>query len=105
MKLPYLFRHLDRVQVKGKTVGVNLYQPVYAREGVDKKIQAYDKALQLLSLERFAEAQDELEKLATLWPSDRVISAWLERVQSYQQQPERFSRDYINGVRVFAEKR
>ena len=104
-ELPYLFRYLDRVQVKGKTVGVNLYQPVYAREGVDKKIQAYEKVMQLVSLEKFAQAQQEFEKLAALWPSDRVISAWLERVRSYQQQPESFSRDYINGVRVFAEKR
>lgn len=104
-ELPYLFRYLDRVQVKGKTVGVNLYQPVYAREGVDKKLQAYDKALQLLSLEKFLQAQQEFEKLATLWPSDRVISAWLERVRSYQQQPKNFRRDYVDGVRVFAAKR
>ena len=99
-----VYRRLDTVQMKGKTVGIDIFEPMQNMEGLDKKLQSYHQALDLILNHEFELAQQAFVKYTALWPSDKVAQLWLQRSQSYAAQAEIFDQDYSNGVRVLTSK-
>jgi len=99
-----VYRRLDTVQVKGKTVGIDIFEPMQDMEGLDKKIQSYHQALDLMLNREFEQAQEAFVKYTALWPSDKVAQLWLERSSLYAMKTEIFDQDYRNGVRILTSK-
>lgn len=100
----YVYRRLDNVQVKGKTVGINIYQPVLERDEVDKKLQAYNKAYDFILKHEFRKAMAEFENYNKSWPHDKVVNLWFERCKLYAEKKEAFELDYRDGVRILNSK-
>ncbi|GHT89014.1 adenylate/guanylate cyclase domain-containing protein [Alphaproteobacteria bacterium] len=71
-----LFRVIDKIAVKGKTVGLTIYEPIYAMNKPDdktyyKKIELCEKsqdAFELYQNERFSEAFSHYSKLLESFP-------------------------------------
>ena len=99
-----VYRRLDTVQVKGKTVGIDIFEPMQDMKGLDKKLQSYHQALDLMLNREFEQAQEAFAKYTALWPSDKVAQFWLERSRLYAMHTEMFDQDYSNGVRILTSK-
>jgi len=97
---PYVYRRLDNVQVKGKSVGINMYQPIQMRDEVDKKLQAYNRAYDFILKHEFRKAAAEFENYVKSWPDDNVVNLWLERCKLYAEKTAAFNLDYRDGVRI-----
>lgn len=100
----YMYRRLDNVQVKGKTVGINIYQPIHERDGADKKLQAYNRAYDFILKHEFRKAMAEFENYINSWPHDKVVNLWFERSKLYAEKKEAFELDYRDGVRILNSK-
>ena len=99
-----LFRRLDNVQVKGKTVAINIFQPMPAMHGLDNKLQSYHSALELMMNHEFEQAQEAFEEYIALWPGDKVAQLCLRRINAYVEKPALFDQDYQGGVRTLTSK-
>jgi TolA-binding protein len=73
-------------------------------KGLEKKLQSYHQALDLVLGREFAQAQEAFIKYMALWPSDKVAQSWLERSSLYARHAEMFDLDYSNGVRILTSK-
>ena len=97
---PVDFRRLDRVQVLGKTVGLDIFQPIKASKSVDERLQPYHQALDLMLNQKFNKAVYLLEKYTLRWSSDRVAQRLLERCKDFAKHPDHFQKDYSKGIRI-----
>jgi predicted ATPase/class 3 adenylate cyclase/GAF domain-containing protein/tRNA A-37 threonylcarbamoyl transferase component Bud32 len=83
----YAFRLIDRLQVKGKSAEVSVYEvfdadPPKLREGKLITKTAFEEALLLYNLDSFRKAAKLFEEVLILNPEDRVAQIYLERCQS-----------------------
>lgn len=101
---PVVFRRLDRVQVRGKTVGLDIFQPIKAGDKVDERLQPYHEALDLMLNQKFNKAVYLLEKYTLRWSSDSVAQRLLERCNDYAKHPHHFQKDYSKGIRILDSK-
>ena len=100
----WVYRRLDNVQLKGKTVAVNLFQPLRAEEADSRKLHDYDEALESMFRHQFQQSMNMFEALTASSPDDKVLQGWLERTKIYSRQPQCFDRDYQQGVRILTSK-
>ena len=80
----YAFRIIDRVQVKGKSADVSVYEvfdadPPKLREGKLITKTAFEEALLHYNLHSFTYAERLFEEVLRLNPEDRVAQIYLER--------------------------
>jgi predicted lipoprotein len=84
---------LDRVQVKGKRRGVDIYELLgFADEPLSAEMTqfctAYEAALRLYWRRDWSAAQQQWLALQEHWPGDRSIGLMLERCAHLQAHPE-----------------
>ena len=82
----YAFRLIDRLQVKGKSAEVSVYEvfdadPPKLREGKLITKTAFEEALLLYNLDSFRKAAKLFEEVLSLNPEDKVAQIYLERCQ------------------------
>jgi PAS domain S-box-containing protein len=82
----YAFRFIDRVQVKGKSTEVGVYEifdadPPKIREGKLITKTAFEEALLLYNLNSFREAAQGFEEVLLFNPEDTVARIYLHRCQ------------------------
>ena len=101
------FRELDTVQVKGKTTGVTIYQVLTPSEcihEVDRYIERFQQARQLLEKCHFKESLDAFTELRHDWEHDVVTQVFHQRVDAYIHNPELFEQEYQNGIYICSSK-
>jgi class 3 adenylate cyclase len=82
----YDIRLIDRVQVKGKSEQVTVYEifdadPPELREGKLTTKSEFEKAILLFHLNSFSEAQGLFQRCLTANPGDKVSQIYLERCE------------------------
>jgi len=100
----WIFRYLDRVQVKGRSTGLAIYEPLMRSEAASIIVDRYAQAMAELMDERFDQAAEMLSALLNLYPHDRASELLLERCEGYVTNPEVFSLEYRDEVRIFDHK-
>jgi adenylate cyclase len=103
-KCPFVFRLLDTVQVKGKSVGIKIYQPLLARPGVVARVDEYQRAYDLMLDQKFNRAVYLFENYLVRFPGDEAAKRMLERCKVYRNNPESYQQDYRKGVRILDSK-
>ena len=98
------YRRLDTVQLKGKSVGINLFEPIPACPGLEEQLAKYNQALEKIFACEFESAVRDFETYVEAYPEDEVARKWLQRCQSYAGSPDLFDRDYEDGVRIMETK-
>lgn len=101
-------RLLDRVQVKGKQRGVNIYELLgFAEEPLSEQMQLfqrqYETALRLYWQRQWAQAEVGLMELQHQWPGDLSVQLILERCRYLQMHPQRVGETW-EGCFVFDSK-
>lgn len=85
----FVYRTLDRVKVKGKQVGVTVYEPICASNEItpelQNKLQRHDAALDAFWHRDWDNAQALFTALADDWPEDRLYPLYLERISHLRQ--------------------
>ena len=86
----FLIRLIDRVQVKGASEAVTIYEVFSgdAQEWQDKKIetkQKLEEAIGLYQLQRFAEARQSFLECLAVYPEDKVITLYIDRCNHFLQ--------------------
>jgi PAS domain S-box-containing protein len=82
--IEYAFRVIDRLQVKGKSEMVSVFEifdadPALLRDGKLKTKSKFEKALFLYNKHSFGEAGKLFQRCLDINPSDRVAQIYLER--------------------------
>ena len=102
----FLTRELDVIQVKGKTKGVRIFE-VFARadeavsDELKRRLDAYDKALQLYQGRRWPDALKAFAAGRESFPKDKVFGLYTERCEYFIANPPA---DDWNGVWVLKDK-
>lgn len=83
----FAFRHIDRLQVKGKDEPVDVFQPLGLRKQLNPltldALKDYHKARNLYLQQDWQAARAEFEKLVTLDPQCRLYLIYLERIAGH----------------------
>ena len=102
----FLTRELDVIQVKGKTKGVRIFE-VFARAGeavpdeLKRRLETYDKALQLYQGRRWADALKAFGAGREAFAKDKVFTLYADRCEYFLAHPPA---DDWNGVWVLKDK-
>jgi adenylate cyclase len=102
----FLTRELDVIQVKGKTKGVRIFE-VFARAGeavpdeLKRRLETYDKALQLYQGRRWADALKAFGAGREAFAKDKVFALYADRCEYFLAHPPA---DNWNGVWVLKDK-
>jgi adenylate cyclase len=99
-------RSVARVQVKGKTLPVDVFTLIAARNGeVDaellKWMQAYEEGIEKFRQRDFQQAKILFSRFLEFYPDDLLAKMYLERALDYEQQPPD---EAWNAVEVFKKK-
>ncbi len=93
----FTFRYLDKIKVKWKNIGINIYELVsYIWEAwifKENIIADFEKAVDLYMNKKFLEAKEIFEKLAKLW--DNPSKVYYKRCEIFLQTPPNQSWDGI----------
>lgn len=80
----FVYRELDRVQVKGKAQAIHVYQPVCKAEEADdellKEIKLLEKALALYRARHWDEAEKLFSRLHQMQPELLLYSLYISRI-------------------------
>ncbi|MDF1762805.1 MAG: adenylate/guanylate cyclase domain-containing protein, partial [Oleibacter sp.] len=80
----WLYRHMDRVAVKGKEEPVDIYEPLIelnaATPELIKKCDEHNRAMQSYIAGDFAASQQEFEALLVQYPEDKVYPMFIDRI-------------------------
>ena len=104
--LPFYFRLLDMVQVKGKSEGGAIYE-IGSKEtqpGYVSLLQEYTAARHLLAQKKFEEAIVLLQGMKQQFPQDKATHKLLMRCYRYRDLQELYDLEYNNGIRVMMRK-
>lgn len=102
---PLVFRQLDRVQVKGKTTGLDIYQAFFSpSQALLGYIANYEAALHELLEGNVHGALSKLQSLNQLWSDDIPTQLLLAMCIDYAQDIQTYEKDYHQGVRVLLAK-
>lgn len=104
--IQWIFRRLDCVQVKGKTTGIAIYQPLPSDHDLQLNdcIMYYHQALDDMHTQQFGKAVKGLQALINQWPEDMPSHKLLERCEAYLKDPDHYARDYSKRTRIFTNK-
>jgi adenylate cyclase len=87
----FVFRQLDRVRVKGKKLGVAIYEVVTKKVGATPalldEIQASDKALNAYFNQDFDAAYKMFEDLHAAHPQVKLYKLYIERITEFKNNP------------------
>lgn len=100
----YVCRALDQIQVKGKTVPVEIFELMgkgRALAGLADKANAFNDALELYQSQKFAAAKDAFDDFAERFPGDMPCQIYLERTAHYIESPPG---EGWNGVFIATQK-
>jgi adenylate cyclase len=101
----FVFRKLDRVRVKGKTRGVEIYEPLgYAKKfppALQKEIDLYHSALEYYFTHQWEKASALFAELAREKPHEKLYQLYLKRLNDFVENPP--SADW-DGVYTHLEK-
>lgn len=101
----YIFRILDRVKVKGKKLGVAIYEVVAreaeASEELKEEIKKSDRAANLYFDQKWDEAEKLFNELHKANPDVKIYKLYLERIAAFKEAPPPAEWD---GVYVHATK-
>jgi adenylate cyclase len=86
----FLFRHIDRVKVKGKVKAVDCYEPICALEKADaelrQRVAEYHKALDFYFAQDWNEAESVLKALQQNEPESLLYKVYLERIETLREE-------------------
>lgn len=101
----YVYRHLDKVRVKGRSEPVTILEPLGLQGKLQAEtvtwLQAYEEAVAVYLQADFAKAKSLFEQLQEEHPQDSLPEIYLERIAHYQLQPPG---DDWDGVWTHTEK-
>ncbi len=101
----HVLRLVDRLQVKGKTEPVKVYEPLCRKEQATPELLArlasWNRALQCYFDQRWDDAENELGELLAAEPECRLYQIFLERVATMRAMPPAVTWD---GVYILKEK-
>lgn len=84
-------KKLDKVQVKGKSVGVEVYQPVCTEDGLTEALKRelglHHTALEYYWQQQWDDAWRIFEQLLAEFPETRLYSLYLERIEAIRHSP------------------
>ncbi len=87
----YIYRELDKVQVKGKTEPVTIYEAVAHRNNISPDYLSYLELLQQALLyyyrQNWLPSQQIFSQLHQQQPDNRLHSLYLERIEAFKHQP------------------
>jgi adenylate cyclase len=87
----FLFRQLDQVRVKGKKLGITIYEVVCnmteATPDQIAEIKESDAGLKDYFNQRWNAAEAKFSELHQLHPDTKLYKIYLERIQEFQQTP------------------
>jgi adenylate cyclase len=86
-----LFRHVDRVKVKGKTEAVDLYEPVNlfseASSDVCYEVQTFNEAHKCYHHQRWDDAETLLQQLKAKKSDVKLYTLFLDRIADFRKNP------------------
>jgi adenylate cyclase len=101
----FIFRQLDRVRVKGKKVGIGIYEVVSrkkdASEALQQEVIRSDEALNQYFNQNFVEAERMFMELHTAHPDVKLYKLYMDRIAEFKTEPPP---PEWNGVYVHATK-
>ncbi|MDR9467427.1 adenylate/guanylate cyclase domain-containing protein [Marinospirillum sp.] len=87
----YVYRHLDKVRVKGRSEPVTILEPLGLQDSLDAEtrnwLSAYQQAVDIYLQADFVQAKPLFEKLQKEHPQDSLPGIYLERIEHYQMEP------------------
>lgn len=87
----YLYRKLDRVQVKGRNEAVELYQPITkldrASEEEKAQVSLFNSSVQQYSAQQWDHAEAGFRRYLEQQPGDRTAQLYLDRVAENRNNP------------------
>lgn len=101
----HVLRLVDRLQVKGKTEPVKVYEPLCRKSEATPELLAnvdrWHRALEHYAAQRWDAAEDELGELLSLEPDCKLYAIFLERIAHMRADPPPVDWD---GVYILTEK-
>jgi adenylate cyclase len=101
----FVYLHLDKVQVKGKKVAVNIYEPMALIEDktsdMQQEIELHDEAMNCYYQQEWQHAKLKFTKLIELYPHRKLYKVFLTRSEFNEANPPEKNWD---GVFVAKEK-
>lgn len=86
-----IFRHLDKVKVKGKVSAVDVYAPVCLRDALTPDIMVeldkHEVALQLYFKRKWQKALKAFKKLNKKYPDKKIYALYIDRIQFLEENP------------------
>jgi adenylate cyclase len=80
----WLYRHMDRVAVKGKELPVDIYEPqielASASAELVAKCERHEEAMAYYIAGDFAQSLVVFEELGSLYPKDKIYPLFIERI-------------------------
>jgi len=87
----FVFRKIDRVQVKGKKTGIEIFELVGLQSQVPpaeiEEINRHHQALNLYFDRNWSEAYKIIEELHQAYPERKIYSIYLNRIKEYETTP------------------
>lgn len=87
----FIFRMLDKVQVKGKKKGVAIYEVIgrvtHMTPELEQELGLYQKALDLYFAQKWDEAQVLMEQLHQSSPDTKIYNIYIERIKEFKDHP------------------
>lgn len=90
-KNDFVYMHIDKVKVKGKNLGVDIYTPLGLKDEVGQdelnEVAKQSTAMQHYFNQEWEQAQQIFEQLMTDNPTREIYSVFLNRIHTFQQHP------------------
>ena len=87
----FVCRKLDRVRVKGKTKGIEVYQPLcphdQASDALRHELASHHRALELYWSKQWDAARDLFEQLHAQHPETEIYGLYLQRIAEIRERP------------------
>lgn len=87
----FIFRKLDRVRVKGKSKGIEIYEVLGRTEQLtpelDEELKQYNNGLDAYFAQRWDDAYNIMDKLHQQYPDKKIYKLYIERIQEYKEHP------------------
>jgi len=87
----FVFRYLDKVAVKGKVEGVEIYELISSKEEFDKKskelLAVFSKGVELYQKQDWDKATEIFNSLLKEYPSDNPAKLYLNRCREFKNNP------------------